>query len=115
MYPILPGVNAWNISNILNPRERAISIGYVVCLGNIGGLIGSFIYLDKEAPRYPTGFGCSFAFAAAGIAAMLTLEFCLWKANQRRRALSEVEVRQKYSEEELTQMAEKSPTFRYTL
>ena len=115
MYPIFPGVNAWNIANSAPAAKRAISIGYLVCAGNIGGVIGSYIYLEKEAPRYPTGFGNSLAFAAAGMVAAFVLEFCFWKINTRDGQITEDEARMKYTEEELDRMGEKSPLFKYSL
>ncbi|KAF3935179.1 hypothetical protein ABW20_dc0108955 [Dactylellina cionopaga] len=115
MYPILPGVNAWNVSNVVSPTKRAISIGYLICMGNAGGIIGSYIYIEKEKPKYPTGFGASFAFAAAGIVAGLTLEYFLWSINKKNAKLTEEEIREKYTEEELERMGEKSPLFKYAL
>ena len=115
MYPILPGVNAWNIANMPCPTKRAIGIGYLVCVGNIGGLIGSYIYIEDEKPRYPTGFGSSLAFASAGIAACLVLEYALWKLNKKKEGKSEEEWREIYSDEQLERLGEKSPLFRYAL
>jgi len=115
MYPILPGVNAWNISNIPNAHKRAVAIGYLLCVGNAGGIIGSYIYRSDERPKYPTGYGTSFAFAGAGIIASLCLEFFLWRANKRNGKLSEAEIREKFTEQELQEMGEKSPLFKYTL
>ncbi|KAK6523329.1 hypothetical protein TWF281_001308 [Arthrobotrys megalospora] len=115
MYPILPGVNAWNVSNVVSPTKRAISIGYLICMGNAGGIIGSYIYIEKEKPRYPTGFGASFGFAAAGIVAGLILEYCLWSINRKNARFTEEEIREKYTAEELERLGEKSPLFKYTL
>ncbi|RVD88953.1 uncharacterized protein DFL_003117 [Arthrobotrys flagrans] len=115
MYPILPGVNAWNVSNVVSPTKRAISIGYLICMGNAGGIIGSYIYIEKEKPRYPTGFGASFGFAAAGIVAGLILEYCLWDINRKNARFTEEEIREKYTAEELQRMGETSPLFKYTL
>ncbi|KAI8232763.1 Major facilitator superfamily transporter [Colletotrichum sp. SAR 10_96] len=115
MYPILPGVNAWNVANTPSPTKRAISIGFLVFVGNIGGLIGSYIYMDKEAPRYPTGYGTSFGFASAGIIAVITLEALLYRRNKKKELMSEDEVRQRHSDEELDRMGEKSPLFKYAL
>lgn len=115
MYPILPGVNAWNVANCPDPAKRAISIGFLVCIGNIGGLIGSYIYIEREAPKYPTGFGSSLGFAAAGVLAVIALEMILLRLNKQKEAFSEDEVREKYSEAELAAMAEKSPLFKYAL
>ncbi|KAF0327783.1 major facilitator superfamily transporter [Colletotrichum asianum] len=115
MYPILPGVNAWNVANTPSPTKRAISIGFLVCVGNIGGLVGSYIYMDKEAPRYPTGYGTSFGFASAGILAVITLEALLYRRNKKKELMTEDEVRQRHSDEELDRMGEKSPHFKYAL
>ncbi|KAL5042504.1 hypothetical protein BDW71DRAFT_216953 [Aspergillus fruticulosus] len=115
MYPILPGVNAWNVSNTPHLAKRAVAIGYLICMGNVGGLIGSFIYKQDEAPRYVTGYGNSFAFAAAGIVACLVLEFALFRLNRGKEWVSEEEVRARYTDSELEEMGEKSPLFRYTL
>ncbi|KAF7533561.1 hypothetical protein G7054_g6958 [Neopestalotiopsis clavispora] len=115
MYPIFPGVNAWNIANSAGATKRAISIGYLVCAGNIGGVIGSYIYIDSEAPRYPTGYGNSLAFGSAGILAMLVLEFLLWTSNKKNARKSEALIRDQYSAEQLEKMGDRSPLFRYRL
>ena len=115
MYPILPGVNAWNVANTPDPSKRSVNIGLLVCFGNIGGLIGSYIYVDHEAPRYPTGYGTSLAFASAGAIAATVLEFLLKRDNSRKAQITEEEVRDRYSDEELERMGEKSPLFKYAL
>ncbi|KAF7555164.1 hypothetical protein G7Z17_g2366 [Cylindrodendrum hubeiense] len=115
MYPILPGVNAWNVANTPDPAKRSINIGLLVCIGNIGGLIGSYIYLDSEAPRYPTGYGTSLAFGLAGIVAATLLEFLLKRDNAKKARMTDVEIRERYTEEELQRMGEKSPLFKYAL
>ncbi|KAJ5321854.1 MFS general substrate transporter [Penicillium brevicompactum] len=115
MYPILPGVNAWNVCNIPNPHKRAVAIGYLICVGNAGGIIGSYIYKADEKPRYPTGYGTSLAFTAAGIIATLSLEFFLWSANTRNAKMSTSEIELSYTENQLREMEERSPLFKYTL
>ncbi|KAI4719855.1 MFS general substrate transporter [Aureobasidium sp. EXF-10727] len=115
LYPIGPGVQAWNMNNLAGPAKRSIGIGFMTGVGNMGGITGSFIFIDKEAPKYPTGFGSSLAFAAAGILACLILEYMLWRSNKKNAELSEDEIRERYSDEELDRMGDKSPLFKYTL
>ncbi|CAG8903779.1 unnamed protein product [Penicillium egyptiacum] len=74
LYPIIPGTNAWTSNNLAGARKQAMGIAFMISIGNCGGLVGSFIYLEREAPKYPTGFGNSFAFAVAGIVASVVLE-----------------------------------------
>jgi hypothetical protein len=115
VYPILPGCNAWTINNLAGAEKRAMGIAFMICIGNLGGLPGCFIFLSGESPRYPTGFGTSLGFAAAGIAAALTLEFCYRAHNKRWEGVTVEEVRGKYGDEELDRLGNKSPLFKYAL
>ncbi|KAJ5698922.1 major facilitator superfamily domain-containing protein [Penicillium macrosclerotiorum] len=114
-YQINPGGNAWTLSNLAGPTKRSQGIAYMICLGNIGGIIGSFIYIEKEKPKYPTGFGTSLAFAGLGIIARFVLEFAFWRINRTRAAFNEDEIYERYSDEELERIGDRSPLFRYTL
>ncbi|KAM5350969.1 hypothetical protein ACJ41O_003692 [Fusarium nematophilum] len=115
MYPILPGVSAWNIDNHPLPTRRAISIAYLNCAGTIGGIYGSYIYKDNEKPKYTTGYGASLGFAVAGILSAITLEAALMQINKRRAKQTEAEIRSKYTEDELELMGDQSPLFKYSL
>ncbi|KAK8085785.1 hypothetical protein PG997_007056 [Apiospora hydei] len=115
MYPIFPGVNAWNVANSAGATKRAIRIGYPICAGNIGGVVGSYIYQEQEAPQYPTGYGNSLGFASADIAAMLALEFALWSSNKRNARLTVEDVKSRYTEEQLEKMGDRSPLYKYSL
>lgn len=115
IYPILPGCNAWTINNLAGPSKRAAGIAFMICLGNCGGIPGSFIFLESEKPKYPTGFGSSLSFAAAGIVAALTLEFSFWTINKRNARHTEAEWREKYTEGQLEKMGDRSPLFKYSL
>lgn len=115
MYPIAPGCNTWNFINLAGLIRRTIGIGYLLTIGNTGGIIGSFIFIKSESPRYPTGFGCSFGFASAGVVGALTLELALWTINKRNAKMTEAEIRERYTDEELEKMGDKSPLFKCTL
>lgn len=80
-----------------------------------GGLIGSYIYLDREAPRHPTGYGTSLAFVSAGICARSTLEYVLRKLNKKKAQLDENEIRARRSDQELDDMGERNPLFKSAL
>jgi hypothetical protein len=103
------------MNNLAGPAKRAMGIGWMTGVGNMGGITGSFIFIEKEAPTYPVGFGASLGFAAAGILAALILEFMLWTINKKNDRLTEEDVRAQLSEEELVKMGDKSPLFKYTL
>ncbi|KAJ4196936.1 hypothetical protein NW767_009179 [Fusarium falciforme] len=87
----------------------------MIAIGNSGGIPGSYIYIQSEAPKYPTGFGVSLTAAGAGILSAVTLEVIYRNINKRRSKMSVEEVYGKCSVEELEAMGDRSPLFRYTL
>ena len=92
-----------------------MGIALNICLGNTGGIVGSYIFLDTEDPGYPTGFSLGLAFATVTLASTLLLEFSYWRINKQRDLLHEEDVRAQYSDEQLARMGDKSPLFRYKL
>lgn len=115
IYPVQPAASSWTANNIAPSSRRAIGVAFNLCVGNIGGIIGSYMYLDAEAPAYWTGFGLSLAFGAMGVVVSLILEASYKFGNQKRAKLSEEDIRSQYSEEELLRLGDKSPLFKYTL
>lgn len=115
VYPVIPGGNTWTVNNLAGPDKRAMGIAFMIGLGNCGGIIGSFIFLGDESPRYPTGWGTCLGFIVGGILSASTLEMGYKFLNKRRDAVSEEEVRAKFTTQELLLMGDRSPLFRYTL
>lgn len=115
LYPIIPGANAWNSNNLAGPAKRNVGIALLGTFASAGGLGGSFIYMDSEAPTYQTGFGMSLGMAAAGIVAALALELLLWRINKTNKQYSVEEIKIKYTDDELADMGDKSPLFKYKL
>jgi MFS family permease len=111
----VPGANTWTVNNLAGPEKRAMGIAFMIGLGNCGGIIGSFIFLGSESPRYQTGWGTALGFIIGGIASACTLETVYTMINRRRDKVTEAEVREKYSQQELVRMGDRSPLFRYTL
>lgn len=115
VYPIIPGGNTWTVNNVAGPAKRAMGVAYMIALGNCGGIIGSFIFIGDESPRYQTGWGVSLGFICAGVCAVCTLGVVYTLINRRRGRVTEDEVRAKYSDVQLERMGDRSPLFRYTL
>ncbi|KAF2177429.1 putative MFS transporter [Zopfia rhizophila CBS 207.26] len=115
IYPIQPAVSSWAANNLAPARRRAMGIAFNICMGNIGGIIGSYMYLEAEKPKYYTGFGLSLAFGATGFLMSLFIELSYKWGNARKARMSEEEVREKYTEDQLLDMGEKSPLFKYVL
>lgn len=112
-----PIVGAWTSVNVVNPSKRAAAIGFMMLFGSVGGgSIGSNIYLAEQAPVYPLGFGFSVGATVLGAMIPATVHwFLLRKENRRRDALNQDEILASHTPEQLSEMGEDSPLFRYTL
>ncbi|CAP96482.1 hypothetical protein E8E15_008346 [Penicillium rubens] len=114
IYPIQPGAASWNANNIAPASRRAMGIALVNCVGNIGGILGSFMYIEKESPKYTTGFGLSLALGGVGFFVALFLEWTYKVGNARKERIAD-DARVNYTEDELFDMGDKSPLFKYVL
>ena len=85
----------------------------------MGGIAGSNVYFAREAPKYHTGFGSCMAFSTVGAITAILLRFAYDHENKKRdRLLAELGedgVRAKHTEQELLDMGDRSPFFRYAL
>lgn len=77
--------------------------------------VGSNIYLAKQAPDYWLGFGMSMAILILAATAAATFRILLQRINAQRDAMNQNEIRAKYTEDELWEMGDQSPLFRYSL
>ncbi|KAK3715903.1 hypothetical protein LTR37_006886 [Vermiconidia calcicola] len=115
LYPITPGTSTWNANNLAGPTKRAQGVAFMIAMGNVGGIIGSYMFLDSEAPKYPTGWGLSLGLAVLAIVSALSMEFTFKRINANRNKISVDEVHARYSEDDLQEFGDRSPLFRYTL
>ncbi|OAA60590.1 Major facilitator superfamily domain, general substrate transporter [Niveomyces insectorum RCEF 264] len=115
LYPINPGASSWISNNLAGSAKRTLGIAYMTSLTNLGAIGGSFIFIASEAPGYPTGFGVSLTMAGLGIVASVLLDVIYGRINKKRDLVSEDEVREKYTDDELAALGDRSPLFRYTL
>ncbi|KAF2201399.1 hypothetical protein GQ43DRAFT_371527, partial [Delitschia confertaspora ATCC 74209] len=106
-------------NNLAPSSKRAVGMALLISCGNMGGIMGSNIYLSREAPVYRTGFACSFAMCVLAVLMAFALRKGYERENKRREALlrekTEEEIRAGYGEQELLDIGDRSPFFKYTL
>ncbi|PLB54080.1 MFS general substrate transporter [Aspergillus steynii IBT 23096] len=114
LYPIPPAVTAWISINTAGSMKRSVSMALMISIGQLGGIMGSNIFIANEAPRYPVGFGiCLALLVVFGILWPVVYYFILKGINARRAAIPIEEIQAKYTEEQLAEMGDESPMFRY--
>lgn len=115
VYSAAPMLGAWAGNNSAPAGRRALVMACLISIGNLGGIVGSFMYLEREAPIYNTGFGLGAALGTFGVVG----SFILWMAYRRQNAKNEKitleQARAQYSDSELLALGNNSPLFRFFL
>ncbi|KAI9711067.1 MAG: hypothetical protein M1812_007261 [Candelaria pacifica] len=114
VYIVQPITIVWLANNMGGHYKRAFGSAMQIGLGNVGGIIGSLIYMTKEAPRYPSGYGT--AMGTLIFAGVLSTGFFLGlRAENKKRDRGERNHRFEQSKEQLENMGDDHPDFRFTL
>lgn len=104
LYPAVIGCISWIGNNLAPSWKRAIGMALMMTVGNLGGAVGSNIFLARQAPHYWLGYGVSMAILFAGIASTVVLRFAVGKINKKRDQMTEQEVLAHYTEGKKSQL-----------
>ena len=85
---------------------------YQTAIGNLGGIIGIFGFLAKDAPDYTAGYSLCIAFIVWGVAACCVYAFSCWSTNRKRDKAAGVDS-QGLTENEKAALGDLSPDYRY--
>jgi cyanate permease len=73
------------LSNLMSGHyKRSVSSAFQVGFGNIGGIVASNVFLTRESPKYPTGYGVSLGLLWICGVACTALFFLVKKENRMR-------------------------------
>jgi len=118
-YAAFPGVVAWLGNNLAGQYKRAVGMAVHIGVGNFGGAIASNIYRTQDSPRYIVGHGIELMFVGIGFIAVPLGIISYWRINKRRDANERAALERgeplKYSAQELRELGDRAPEFRYTL
>ena len=111
-YITQPIAVAWLNNSMGGHYKRSVSSAMQVGFGNIGGIVASNIFIDKQKPTYPVGFGVSLGMLwMCGLAC--TVFACgLWLEN-RKRDRGGRDYRLELPKEELENLGDDHPSFRF--
>jgi len=112
-YITQPITIVWQANNMSGHYKRAFSSAIQIAIGNVGGIIGSSIYKDKEKPEYKTGYGT--ALAMVWVCGVLCTVFWLglrWENSVRARGERDWRLRER--EEVVRNLGDDHPEFRFT-
>ena len=113
-YTATPIALAWLQNNLSGQWKRAFGSSVQITLGNIAGIIAAFIFISGESPKYPTGYGTAFGMLWMGCLSATIMCGLMWRENKKRDN-GERDGRLNQPEEEVKNMGDYHPSFRFTL
>ncbi|EMS24265.1 hypothetical protein NBRC10512_000898 [Rhodotorula toruloides] len=104
---------AFSAANVTSDTARAAALGTTVFMGNVGGLISTWTFLPRHAPRYLPGN----AFNLAGSSIMLILSIAIWlwmrKENRAKENGRDDHYIEGKTDQEIADLNQKHPAFRF--
>lgn len=79
----------------------------------MSGPMGSNFYREEDAPQFILGHCLELMIVSCGIITTLTLRFCYKRINRKRERIMAAGI--DLTDEELSDMGDRAPTFRYFL
>jgi len=73
----------WMTNNLRGRASIAVGTAMILGLGNCANFVASNVFIKREAPFYPTGFGTGLGITAAGAVFCLLHFGLLWKSNSK--------------------------------
>lgn len=107
-----PMLMGWASNNLAPHYVRAVGIGMVISIANCSAFIGTFIYLQRDAPRYVLGHSVS--LGALVITIVLSAAQCVylgWENKKRDRG----ERDDRLLQADADRLGHQHPSFRFTL
>jgi hypothetical protein len=111
-YMAQPVTLGWLNNNMGGHYKRAIAAAVQAGLGNLGGVVASNIFLIREAPRYPTGYGVGMALIIVTSLACTGFFFGIRRENMKRDR-GDRDYRYQAPIEEQQNMGDDHPKFRF--
>ncbi|KAH7127999.1 major facilitator superfamily domain-containing protein [Dactylonectria estremocensis] len=106
---------AWLPNNTPRYGKRTTANGMQLTTGNASGIMAPFIYLSAEGPRYIKGNAVSLCMVAMAVGIYGFMIFWFSRANKKRDEGVGHATHEGMSDDELAELGDESPHFRYTI
>ncbi|OTA98454.1 hypothetical protein M426DRAFT_258683 [Hypoxylon sp. CI-4A] len=69
----------WYIMNLQGHVERSISSAWMICFGNIAGIVATFLFIRKDAPNYTSGYSVCLAMGTLCVVSCAGYKWLYWR------------------------------------
>ena len=115
VYPNTPQCMAWNGNNVGGSTKRSIALAMQAMVGNLGGILASFIYLKKDSPQYKKGHSILIGILSMSAAICTFMTIYYRRENARRDGLKSVEKYTNTEKEIERERGDDASFFRFTV
>ena len=82
----MPASLTYQANNVVGQWKRAFTSATIVAMGGIGGIVGSLVFRDQDAPTYHPGLYTCFTAAALTIVSVATTSAYMFVQNKKQAA-----------------------------
>ncbi|CAR21066.1 KLTH0A01034p [Lachancea thermotolerans CBS 6340] len=115
LYGATPVVVCWTSINLGGHLRKSFGTAFQVGLGNIGGIIATFLFLQKDEPKYTSGLSVSIGFVGLSIISQLFIVFYCSFMNKKKMTLTYIERFEELPIEDRVLKGDLNPNFKYLL
>lgn len=113
LYSAMPIVVCWASLNWSSHSRKMVGTAWQIGIGNMGGLISSFIFLNKDAPRYITGLSVSISSVVFAIISAFVYFFVCYRMNRIKKTEAYIQEFESMSERDQINAGDRNPKFVY--
>ncbi|KAH7921931.1 MFS general substrate transporter [Leucogyrophana mollusca] len=117
-YAAFPGIVCWLGNNLAGQYKRGVGMALHIGIGNLSGAVASNIYRTQDSPRFILGHGIELMFVGIGFITLPIIVLVYRRINRRRdedaRLALEQGEKNRYTPQELRELGDRAPDFRYT-
>ncbi|KAG0702239.1 hypothetical protein DFH29DRAFT_508189 [Suillus ampliporus] len=118
-YAATLGVISWLGNNLAGQSKKGVGMALQIGIGNFSGAISAVIYRSQDSPRFILGHALELMFVGIGLIFLPIVVFLYKRINAQRDAAERLAMewgeKAQYSDEELRELGDRAPDFRYTL
>ncbi|KAL2826726.1 major facilitator superfamily domain-containing protein [Aspergillus pseudoustus] len=113
-YSTAPVFLCWFGMNLGGHRRRIVGTAFQIGFGNIGGIVATYSFLEKDAPLYRNGYiiGLSFSCFSAAMSTLYLLG-CWYENRKRDRVMAEGGATSEMTAQEEEELGDLAVTYRY--
>lgn len=113
LYTAMPTLICWQTLSFGSHIRKSVGLACIIGFGNIGGIISTFLFLQKDAPQFTTGLAVCIAMMALSLIVGTAILISFWWQNKRKQTPEYQNYFYSLPEREQKMLGDRAPTFKY--